>query len=111
VIPSANNKSNIILETCNDIENFHPYTKKGNNILKQTTVINLVIDEHRISQLEKKLEGLNLLERKFGDLARQLMLTELAMGEKARTEYDSGIKQIRSTNDGTKSYFQPTHTE
>jgi hypothetical protein len=47
-----------------------------------------VIDEHRISQLEKKLEGLNLLERKFGDLARQLMLTELAMGEKARTEYD-----------------------
>jgi hypothetical protein len=24
-----------------------------------------VIDEHRISQLEKKLEGLNLLERKF----------------------------------------------
>ena len=69
-----------------------------------------VIDEHRISQLEKKLEGLSLLERKFGDLARQLMLTELAMGEKARTEYDSGIKQIRSTNDGTKSYFQPTHT-
>lgn len=85
--------------------------------LKYLCVISLVvcatvavIDEHRISALEKKLEGLTMLERKFTDLARQLMLTELSIGERTRAESNSGVVQIRSTTDGTKPYFQPTHT-
>jgi hypothetical protein len=43
-------------------------------------------------------------------LVGQLMLTELAMGERARSEADSGIKQVRSTKDATKPYYLTTHT-
>jgi hypothetical protein len=53
-----------------------------------------VVDQHKF----------DLLERKVEDLTRQLMLTELAMGERARSEADSGIKQVRSTKDATKPY-------
>jgi hypothetical protein len=59
-----------------------------------------VVDQHKF----------DLLERKVEDLTRQLMLTELAMGERARSEADSGIKQVRSTKDATKPYYLTTHT-
>ena len=59
-----------------------------------------VVDQHKF----------DLLERKVEDLTRQLMLTELAMGERARSEADSGIKQVRSTTDATKPYYLATHT-
>ncbi|XP_071146254.1 uncharacterized protein [Mytilus edulis] len=58
------------------------------------------VTDHQFETLAKKVE----------DLTRQLMLTELSIGERARSDADSGIKQIRTTNDGTKSYFTQTHS-
>ena len=42
-------------------------------------------------------------------LAQQVMMQQTAAEEKTRTDGDSGIKQIRSGNSGTKSYYIETH--
>ena len=52
----------------------------------------------------------SMTERKLEELSRQLMLSELSISESARSELDSGIKQVRTTEGGTKSYFTSTHT-
>ncbi|VDH89427.1 Hypothetical predicted protein [Mytilus galloprovincialis] len=75
--------------------------------MKSLLVFTLVVSTATAAIDESRIK---LIERKFEDLARQLMLTELAMGERARSDEDSGIKQIRITADGTQSYFDATHT-
>ena len=42
-------------------------------------------------------------------LSQQVMMQQTADEEKTRTDGDSGIKQIRSGQSGTKSYYSPTH--
>ena len=58
-----------------------------------------VVDDHEFAKLKQQVY----------DLTRQLMLTELAIGERSRADADSGIKQVRVSNDATRSYFTPAH--
>lgn len=46
----------------------------------------------------------------LGRLARQLILQQLAVEEKARTDGASGIKQVRQNNAGTRPYFSESHS-
>lgn len=48
------------------------------------------------------------LEKEIGKLSRQVMLQQLFIEEKTRSEGDSGLKQTRILNDGSKPYHFPT---
>nr|KAG5705263.1 hypothetical protein BaRGS_010714 [Batillaria attramentaria] len=50
------------------------------------------------------------LENATSALAQQLMLQQLYIEEKTRSEGDSGLKQIRFRKDGPKSYYTATHS-
>ncbi|XP_069120384.1 uncharacterized protein [Argopecten irradians] len=52
-------------------------------------------DKARIQQLEEQLES----------LTRQVMLQQLFVEERIRSDGDSGIKQLRHNHDGTAPYF------
>ena len=43
-----------------------------------------------------------------GQLARQVMLQQLFLEERIRSDEDSGIKQCRINNEGTKTYHLPS---
>lgn len=64
------------------------------------TVASAVVTDHDFAKLKQSVE----------DITRQLMLTELAVGERARADQDSGIKQVRVTGDGTRPYFTSAHS-
>lgn len=57
-------------------------------------------DAGRIQKLEHDLEA----------LARQVMLQQLFVEERIRSDGDSGVKQLRHNHDGTAPYFSETHT-
>jgi len=50
------------------------------------------------------------LEQNLGQVTRQLMLQQYAAEEKIRTDGYSGIKQVRTSKGGMKTYFSDTHT-
>ncbi|OWF50598.1 uncharacterized protein LOC110450222 [Mizuhopecten yessoensis] len=54
---------------------------------------------------------LNVLKGTVQTLARQLMLQQLFVEERIRSDGDSGVKQIRVANKGTRSYFADTITQ
>ncbi|XP_041361296.1 uncharacterized protein LOC121377385 [Gigantopelta aegis] len=49
------------------------------------------------------------LEQTVSDLTRQLMLQQLFVEERVRSDGDSGVKQIRRYHDGTRDYYGETH--
>ncbi|XP_060076523.1 uncharacterized protein LOC132556151 [Ylistrum balloti] len=54
---------------------------------------------------------LGVLKGTVQTLARQLMLQQLFVEERIRSDGDSGVKQIRINNKGTRSYFSDTITQ
>jgi len=57
---------------------------------------------------DKKLESLT---KTVNSLARQMMMQQLFVEERIRSDGDSGIKQTRHSRDGTKSYFSTTYSD
>ncbi|XP_033736305.1 uncharacterized protein LOC117324510 [Pecten maximus] len=54
---------------------------------------------------------LNVLKNTMQTLARQLMLQQLFVEERIRSDGDSGVKQIRVVNKGTRSFFSDSITQ
>ena len=57
--------------------------------------------------LQKRL---NSLTNTVGALARQMMLQQLFIEERIRSEAHSGVKQVRHGREGTRNYYGYTHT-
>ncbi|XP_012937031.1 uncharacterized protein LOC106011538 [Aplysia californica] len=49
------------------------------------------------------------LRTTVNNLARQMMLQQLFVEEKSRSDGDSGLKSIRLSNDGTQPYYANSH--
>ena len=49
------------------------------------------------------------LRNTLGALSRQVMLQQLFVEERIRSDGDSGVKQVRLANDGTRNYFSEAH--
>ena len=60
-----------------------------------------------IANLTKKVESMS---KTIGAIARQMMLQQLFIEEKIRSDANSGIKQVRHNIEGTKNYHSATHT-
>ena len=45
----------------------------------------------------------------LGALSRQVMLQQMFVEERIRSEGDSGVKQVRHGREGTRNYFADTH--
>ena len=58
---------------------------------------------------QKPLSEMESLRTIVGALSRQVMLQQLFVEERIRSDGDSGVKQVRLNNDGTCSYFSETH--
>jgi hypothetical protein len=50
------------------------------------------------------------VKKTIGTMARQMMLQQLFVEERIRSDADSGVKQIRHFREGTRNYFAATHT-
>ncbi|XP_063396658.1 uncharacterized protein LOC134681139 [Mytilus trossulus] len=61
-----------------------------------------------IQSIYTKKEEIERLQKEIGKLSRQVMLQQLFIEEKIRSDGDSGLKQTRIINDGTKPYHFPT---
>ena len=59
------------------------------------------------SEVEKKLDKLT---KALGAMARQMMLQQLSIEESQRSSSDSGVKQVRLSLEGTRTYHAETHT-
>lgn len=55
-------------------------------------------------------EKMDVLEKLMETVARQLMLQQLYYNERIRGGYNTGVKQIRYTRDGPRSYDTESHT-
>ena len=62
------------------------------------------------AQDESHSEDVDSLNEKLARVARQLMLQQLYIEERTRSEGDSGLKTIRLRQIGTKSYQSETHS-
>ena len=49
-------------------------------------------------------------DKALGALYRQVMLQQLFVEERIRSEGDSGVKQVRTAHHGTRNYYSATHT-
>uniref|UniRef100_A0A8W8KAP3 Uncharacterized protein n=5 Tax=Magallana gigas TaxID=29159 RepID=A0A8W8KAP3_MAGGI len=65
-----------------------------------TTTLDPNSDEARMLRLEGGIEN----------LARQLMMQQLFVEERIRSDGDSGIKQVRLNHKGTRTFFSDTHS-
>ena len=52
----------------------------------------------------------NSVEKALGALYRQVMLQQLFVEERIRSDGDSGVKQVRTAHHGTRNYYSTTHT-
>ncbi|XP_032234276.2 uncharacterized protein LOC116616310 [Nematostella vectensis] len=59
---------------------------------------------------DKLKETFDTLTQTIGSLSRQVMMQQLLIEEKIRTNANSGVKQIRVFNTGTRNYHTATHT-
>lgn len=73
--------------------------------LKLLQCMCLILSIRTISTNKEEIER---LEKEIGKLSRQVMLQQLFIEEKTRSEGDSGLKQTRILNDGSKPYHFPT---
>ncbi|XP_023930335.1 uncharacterized protein LOC106153776 [Lingula anatina] len=71
---------------------------------KAPPTLESVVDQ--MNELKKTVEQMT---GTIGTLSRQLMLQQLNMEERIRSEGDSGIKQIRVSSGGTKAYHAPSY--
>ncbi|XP_013383323.1 uncharacterized protein LOC106153767 [Lingula anatina] len=71
---------------------------------KAPPTLESVVDQ--MNELKKTVEQMT---GTIGTLSRQLMLQQLNMEERIRSEGDSGIKQIRVSSGGTKPYHAPSY--
>lgn len=60
-----------------------------------------------IAKLTKMVESQG---KTIGAMARQMMLQQLFIEEKVRSDADSGIKQVRLNSEGTRNYHSASHT-
>ena len=49
------------------------------------------------------------LRKIVGSLSRQIMLQQMFVEERIRSDGDSGVKQVRLSNEGTRNYLADTH--
>ncbi|KAL9989560.1 hypothetical protein ACROYT_G004122 [Oculina patagonica] len=50
------------------------------------------------------------VDKALGALYRQVMLQQLFVEERIRSDGDSGVKQVRTAHHGTRNYYSATHT-
>ena len=66
--------------------------------------------EGKKDEPEKNLAAeIKSLRNTLGALSRQVMLQQLFVEERIRSDGDSGVKQVRLANDGTRNYFSEAH--
>ena len=66
--------------------------------------------EGKKDEPEKNLAAeIKSLRNALGALSRQVMLQQLFVEERIRSDGDSGVKQVRLANDGTRNYFSEAH--
>ena len=59
---------------------------------------------------DKKLSAeLDSFRQIVGALSRQVMMQQMFVEERIRSDGDSGVKQVRLGNSGTRNYFSDTH--
>ena len=58
---------------------------------------------------EKPPNEVESLRKIVGALSRQVMLQQMFVEERIRSDGDSGVKQVRLGNEGTRNYFSDTH--
>ena len=59
---------------------------------------------------DKKLAAeMESFRKILGALSRQVMLQQMFVEERIRSDGDSGVKQVRLGNEGTRNYFSDTH--
>ncbi|XP_032243225.1 uncharacterized protein LOC5517255 [Nematostella vectensis] len=58
----------------------------------------------------KLRQTFDAMSQALGALSRQVMLQQFEVQEKIRSDADSGVKQIRDFNTGTRNYHTATHT-
>ncbi|XP_048585291.1 uncharacterized protein LOC116604390 [Nematostella vectensis] len=59
------------------------------------------------SGIDKKLES---IKNTMSAMARQMMLQQLFIEERIRSEAQSGVKQVRHNREGTRNYYSNTHS-
>ena len=60
-----------------------------------------------VTKLNKTVEAMKKI---IGALGRQMLLQQLFLEEKIRSDASSGVKQVRHVIDGTRNYYSSTHT-
>ena len=63
-----------------------------------------------VSDEEDLSSQMKALRETVSHLSRQVMLQQLFVEERIRSDADSGIKQVRHTREGTRNYYGNTHT-
>ncbi|KAJ7378065.1 hypothetical protein OS493_024727 [Desmophyllum pertusum] len=63
--------------------------------------------ENADKKLENEMESFRNI---LGALSRQVMLQQLFVEERIRSDGDSGVKQVRRGRAGTRNYYSATHT-
>ncbi|KAK3089864.1 hypothetical protein FSP39_007171 [Pinctada imbricata] len=72
-----------------------------------TTTPDPLTDHGHIYKLQNEVDTMN---KKLEALTRQLMLQQLYVDEKTRSDGDSGVKQLRHNHDGTRAFMSDTHS-
>ena len=62
--------------------------------------------ENADQKLSAEMQSLRQI---IGALSRQVMLQQMFVEERIRSDGDSGVKQVRLSNTGTRNYFSDTH--
>lgn len=62
-----------------------------------------------VDELKKSNDDAKKMTQQIGTLTRQMMLQQLFIEERLRSEGQSGIKQVRNSFGGTKSYHSASH--
>ena len=60
--------------------------------------------------IEAQSKRMDSLQNSLYEVARQVILQQLFIEERIRSDGDSGVKQIRHIREGTRNYYGETHT-
>ncbi|XP_031572205.1 uncharacterized protein LOC116306312 [Actinia tenebrosa] len=74
--------------------------------LGSTDYLEPQIREDTLAELKQTVES---LKTTVGSLTRQMILQQLFVEERVRSDADSGVKQVRHVRDGTQNYHSQSH--
>ena len=72
-------------------------------------VLSLCISMNNAEEPSGDMTEIQSLRQALASLSQQVMLQQLFAEERTRSDGDSGVKQVRHGNEGTRNYYSETH--